>query len=119
MGPQRDGVWREKNILGKFPDNGPVVLWRTNVNRGYCGPAVVGNRLFMMDRQAGAPFQRKPGDKSIPAAGNERVLCLDADSAKQALGIRLRLPVSRRLSFRTPGNPDGNRRTGLYARRNG
>src|SRR2546426_290606 len=84
MGPQRDGVWREKNILEKFPDSGLDVVWRINVNRGYCGPAVVGNRLFMMDRQAGPPLQRKPGDKSIPAAaGNERVLCLDAANGKQ------------------------------------
>ena len=84
MGPQRDGVWREKNILEKFPDKGLDVVWRTNVNRGYSGPAVVGNRLFVMDRKPGPPLQRKPGDKSIPAAaGDERVLCLDADSGRQ------------------------------------
>src|SRR6476660_5979618 len=44
LGPQRDGVWREKGILEKFPADGPQVRWRTEVNRGYCGPAVVGNR---------------------------------------------------------------------------
>src|SRR2546427_10406895 len=41
MGPQRDGVWREKNILQQFPGKGLQIRWRTNVNRGYCGPAVV------------------------------------------------------------------------------
>src|SRR5258708_6741098 len=50
MGPQRDDVWREKGILEKFPAGGPPILWRTNVNRGYCGPAVVAGRLYMPDR---------------------------------------------------------------------
>lgn len=44
MGTQRDCVWRETGIVEKLPINGPTVLWRTNVNRGYVGPAVVGNR---------------------------------------------------------------------------
>ena len=84
MGPQRDGIWREKNILEKFPDQGPEVVWRTKVNRGYCGPAVAGNRLYMMDRQPGPRYERKPGDRSIPAAaGNERILCLDATTGHQ------------------------------------
>ena len=81
MGPQRDGAWRETGILDAFPAGGLTVLWRTNVNRGYCGPAVVGNRLYMLDRLPGPKYERKPGDRSIPAAaGNERVLCLDAES---------------------------------------
>lgn len=81
MGPERDGVWRESGIVAKLPSNGPVVLWRTNVNRGYCGPAVVGSRLFMMDRQQGKPPERKPGERALPVIpGNERVLCLDANT---------------------------------------
>src|SRR5438270_2613542 len=56
MGPKRDGIWREKNIIDKFPDTGPQIVWRTNVNKGYCGPAVVGDRLFMMDRKPGPPL---------------------------------------------------------------
>jgi outer membrane protein assembly factor BamB len=79
MGPQRDGVWREAGIIEKLPTNGPVVIWRTNVNRGYCGPAVVDDRLFMLDRFQGKPPERKPGERTLPVIpGNERVLCLDA-----------------------------------------
>jgi outer membrane protein assembly factor BamB len=79
MGPQRDGVWRETGILEKFPTNGPSVLWRTRVNRGYCGPAVVGDRLYMLDRQQGPPLERKPGERAMPVIpGNERVLCFNA-----------------------------------------
>src|SRR5712675_409015 len=84
LGPKRDGVWRETGILDKFPSNGLAVLWRTNVQRGYCGPAVAGGRLFMLDREPGPPLTRKPGDRSIPtAAGNERVLCLDASNGRK------------------------------------
>ena len=45
MGPQRDGVWRAIGLIEELPTNGPTALWRTNVNRGYVGPAVVGDRL--------------------------------------------------------------------------
>src|SRR3954470_18418131 len=76
MGPQRDGVWREKGIVEKFPADGLPVRWRIPVHRGYCGPAVAGDRLYMMDREPGPPLVRKPGDRSVPAAaGNERVAC--------------------------------------------
>src|SRR3974377_579099 len=59
MGPKRDDVWRERGILDSFPAGGLAVQWRTNVNRGYCGPAVVGNRLYMMDRLPGPKYERK------------------------------------------------------------
>jgi outer membrane protein assembly factor BamB len=79
MGPQRDGVWRETGVLDKLPAGGPSVLWRTNVQRGYCGPAVVGDRLYLVDRQQGQAPERKPGERTLPVIpGNERVLCLDA-----------------------------------------
>ena len=83
MGPRRDGVWRETGIIEKLPASGPPVLWRTPVQSGYSGPAVVGGRLFMLDRTAGQMPERKRGDKSLPQVpGNERVLCLDATSGK-------------------------------------
>jgi hypothetical protein len=58
MGPQRDGVWREQGIVEKLDKSGPAIVWRTNVNRGYCGPAVAGARLFMLDRLPGPPAER-------------------------------------------------------------
>src|ERR1700722_11455019 len=83
MGPERDGIWRERGIVEKFPADGLPVLWRTPVNKGYCGPAVAGNRLYMLDRQPGEALTRNPGDKSVPAMpGNERVVCRDAANGK-------------------------------------
>ncbi len=76
MGPQRDGVWREKGVLKAFPTTGPVLRWRTPIGTGYSGPAVMGGRVYLMDRVAstqpkGQNFERG----KIPGA--ERVLCLD------------------------------------------
>lgn len=78
MGPQRDGVWRETGIVDTFPKDGPPVRWRIKIGGGYAGPAVVGNRVFVTDKQlaqgaqdAADPFQRG----RTPAS--ERVLCLD------------------------------------------
>jgi len=83
LGPRRDGVWREQGITERFGSNGPPILWRETVHAGYSGPAVVGNRLFMLDRQAGTAPERKKGETSLPQVpGNERVLCLDATTGK-------------------------------------
>lgn len=83
MGPKRDGVWREKRILERFPDSGPKVLWRIPVQGGYSGPSVAGGRVFLMDRSEGARPERKKGERSLPVVpGKERILCLDATSGK-------------------------------------
>ena len=75
MGPERDGVWREQGILDRFPTNGLTVRWRVPVNRGYCGPVVAGDRVFLLDRP------KTETSSSLPAAtASERVLCLDANS---------------------------------------
>jgi outer membrane protein assembly factor BamB len=83
LGPKRDGVWRETGILEKFPAEGPKVLWRTPVGGGYSGPTVVGDRVYITDRQL-APGAKNPSsgfDKNeIP--GSERVLCLDDATGK-------------------------------------
>jgi outer membrane protein assembly factor BamB len=83
MGPQRDGVWRETGIVNEFPAAGPDVRWRVPIGGGYAGPAVVGNRVYVTDKQlavgeaeASDPFKR--GRRQA----TERVLCLnDADGS--------------------------------------
>src|SRR5262249_61327564 len=64
LGPQRDGVWRETGLLDKFPAAGPKVLWRVPVGKGYTGPAVVGDRVYVMDRAPPpAPPEAPKGSK--------------------------------------------------------
>jgi outer membrane protein assembly factor BamB len=83
LGPQRDGVWRETGLIEQFDTNGPPVKWRVPVQAGYVGPAVADGRLFLLDREAGKPAERPPGDRSPPMMpGHERVLCLDASTGR-------------------------------------
>ncbi len=78
LGPQRDGVWREKGILTTFPTQGPKVRWRTPIGGGYAGPAVAGHRVYVTDRIL-PPDTRNPANPFAKSAvpGQERVLCLD------------------------------------------
>jgi outer membrane protein assembly factor BamB len=87
LGPRRDSVWREDGILAKFPQGGPKVLWHVPVGGGYSGPAVVGDRVFVMDRQL--PVDNKPPDPNKlgdPTKGlgdgKERVLCFSVKDGK-------------------------------------
>ncbi|MBA4065534.1 MAG: pyrrolo-quinoline quinone [Isosphaera sp.] len=84
MGPTRDGVWAEANVLRTFPDGGPKVLWRAPVAAGYSGPAVAGGRVFVTDRvlAKGAMNPADPFDTKTTVASTERVLCLDARTGK-------------------------------------
>lgn len=83
LGTKRDGVWRETGLVEKFPKSGARVLWRKPLAAGYSGPAVVGDRVYVMDRER---EQDKEGKRKRPTrdgiAGNERVLCLSATDGK-------------------------------------
>jgi len=59
LGPQRDANWRETGILKAFPPGGPRRVWRTAIGSGYTGPAVVGNRVYLMDRQVATKKGKK------------------------------------------------------------
>src|SRR5262245_3498581 len=48
-GPERDGVSRETGLLKKWPKDGPKLLWTAKtLGEGYSGPAVVGDRLYIL-----------------------------------------------------------------------
>jgi outer membrane protein assembly factor BamB len=82
LGPRRDSVWRETGIVARFPAAGLPVQWRTAVAGGYAGPAVSGNRVFLMDyvRQEEALIN-DPGARTR-LNGQERLLCLDATDGR-------------------------------------
>lgn len=107
LGANRDGVWRETGLLQKFPATGPKVLWRTPIGSGYSGPSVANNRVYVMDRQRakdekGLPI--RPSRDGIP--GNERILCLEADTGK--IVWKHEYPCPYRVSY-----PSGPRNTPL------
>jgi outer membrane protein assembly factor BamB len=83
MGPRRDDVWREHGLVQQFPTNGPAVLWRAPIEGGYSGPAVVGNRLFVLDRPRAKPGPSSANETNSKPSKMERVLCLDARTGKE------------------------------------
>ena len=51
LGPSRNGVAAGEDVLEKFPDNGPPVLWKRSVGEGVAGVAVAGERVILFHRE--------------------------------------------------------------------
>jgi outer membrane protein assembly factor BamB len=62
LGPTRNGVSAETNLVLSWPQGGPRVLWKAKVGEGWSGPVVASNRVVIFHRT---------GDKEV-------VDCLDA-----------------------------------------
>jgi outer membrane protein assembly factor BamB len=77
MGPQRDGVWREKGILDKFPAGGLKARWRVEVGVGYAGPAVASGKVYITDYLTKGDTRGNFSGRT-KLKGQERVRCLDA-----------------------------------------
>lgn len=83
LGPKRDSVWRETGIVEVFPENKLPVKWRVPISGGYSGPAVAGGKVFVTDYvKTSGDAVNDPGTRP-ELKGQERVLCLDAESGKE------------------------------------
>lgn len=83
MGPQRDSVWREQGIVDSIPSTGLPVKWRAKVGLGYGGPAVVGDRVYVMDYiKSEGEIRNSPGG-TTSLKGQERVVCFSADTGEE------------------------------------
>jgi outer membrane protein assembly factor BamB len=76
LGEKRDSVWEETGLITKFPKDGPPIVWRKPIGEGYAGPAVVGGRIYIMDRVKTAPDPKSPQPRGT-VLGKERVHCLN------------------------------------------
>lgn len=48
-GPNRDGISQEKDLLQRWPHEGPKLVWKaTDIGSGYSTPSVVGDRLYLL-----------------------------------------------------------------------
>jgi outer membrane protein assembly factor BamB len=99
LGVDRDGVWRETEILERFPTGGPKVVWRQKLGGGYSGPAVAAGKVFVMDRRTerDAAKPKNDFDRQTVIKGFERVVCLAADSG-QVLWVH-EYPCDYRISY--------------------
>lgn len=50
QGPSRDGTVPDADILNDWPEAGPAVLWSIDVAPGFGGAAVLGDSLYLLDR---------------------------------------------------------------------
>lgn len=50
QGPNRDGTLPQAEILTDWPDSGPKVLWTQDVAPGFGGAAIVGDAVYLLDR---------------------------------------------------------------------
>jgi outer membrane protein assembly factor BamB len=49
QGPKRDNISTETGLLKSWPDQGPKLAWTfTELGVGYSGPAIVGDKLYIM-----------------------------------------------------------------------
>src|SRR5271157_4420124 len=73
LGPKRDGVWREKGILEKFPEGGLMPRWSASIGSGYAGPAVALGKVYVFDRLLAAGVKNPDNPfNTAPVAGKER-----------------------------------------------
>lgn len=78
QGPNRDGRWQTGPTLDRFPTDGPKIVWRREVAKGYSGPAVADGKVVLTDFvQTEGDATPNPGVKN-PLKGSERIHCLNA-----------------------------------------
>jgi len=100
MGPGRDNVWREEGLIDKFPEEGPPILWRTEVAGGYAGPAVSEGKVFVTDYVTADDVKIANFERNT-FTGIERVLCLDEETGNEIW--RHEYPVTYTISY--PAGP--------------
>lgn len=83
MGPNRDDVWAETDIIDKFPENGVKPLWRKPINGGFAGPAVANGKVYVTDYLRTSGDDKPAPTKRNVLQGKERVLCLDAKTGDE------------------------------------
>jgi outer membrane protein assembly factor BamB len=52
LGPHRNGVSTEKELIDTFPRKGPPVAWEREVGEGYASPVIAAGRLILFHRVA-------------------------------------------------------------------
>jgi outer membrane protein assembly factor BamB len=79
LGPDRNSTSPQKNILRIWPQNGPEVIWTSNIGNGYGGPVVKEHKVYLLDRDD------KTGDK---------LRCFDINDGKELWNFAYEAPGS-------------------------
>lgn len=79
LGPNRNSMSAQKNLLRTWPKQGPEVLWTTEVGIGFGGPVVQKGKVYLLDRDDNV------GDK---------LRCIDLASGKELWNFAYAAPGS-------------------------
>ncbi|WP_339729221.1 PQQ-binding-like beta-propeller repeat protein [uncultured Gimesia sp.] len=71
LGPRQTGISPETNLLDKFPEQGPPLLWEKKIGTGYSAPSILGSKLVI--------HHRPDGNRE----GKEVIECVDASTGKE------------------------------------
>ncbi len=95
LGPNRNSVSDQTNLLRTWPQNGPQVLWSAEIGIGYGGPVVKAGKVYLLDRDD------KTGDK---------LRCFDLNSGRELWNFAYSAPGSVQFpGSRSVPTIDGNR----------
>ena len=118
LGPARNGVSPETNLLAQWTSAGPPLLWDKQTGTGYCAPSIRGNRLILfhrlgdqeivacLDARTGAelwnyaypshfidPYGYNNGPRSAPLLTQDRVFTFGAEGMLSCLDLQTGKPV--------------------------
>lgn len=94
LGPSRNGVSSEKELVGSWPKAGPTEVWRHTVGQGYASPVIADGKLVIFHRVGAADL----------------VECLEAATGKRVWKFEYE------TDYRDPlGKGDGPRATPVLA----
>jgi outer membrane protein assembly factor BamB len=77
LGPTRNSISTQNNILRAWPQGGPQVLWTADLGIGYGGPAIKDGKVYLLDRD----------DK-----GNDKMRCFDFAGGKELWSFAYEAP---------------------------
>jgi outer membrane protein assembly factor BamB len=111
MGPGRDGLWKESDVVKEIPSTGLPVLWRVEVGGGYSGPAVAAGQVFLSDfLSPSTGVNNNPSVRDV-RDGTERFMCFDFKTGKPLWKVEqpTRYNVSYAAGPRATPTVDGDR----------
>jgi outer membrane protein assembly factor BamB len=90
-GPSYDGSSAEKGMLREWPKEGPKIVWKAPILRGWCCPSVAGDEVFVFGSELHGAANPDTKSKDGPDNGkfvykekNKEILqCLDAATGRE------------------------------------
>jgi outer membrane protein assembly factor BamB len=116
LGPTRNSMSEQKNLLRTWPQQGPEVLWTTEVGIGFGGPVVKGGKVYLLDRDDKVGDIMRcfdlvsgkelwsfsydspgsvmfPGSRSVPAVDGNRVYSCGPNGDLYCIDINTHKPI--------------------------